>query len=209
MYSDVDTIILADGDFPRSPELLTMLRSAACIICCDGAADKLLHFGRVPDLVIGDLDSLSAEAKVRCAGRLVKVTEQETNDLAKSFRYCREHAIVPQALLGASGGREDHFLGNLGQFAEFSTLFPDLKFYTDRGYFVAVSGTRNFTGLHPGSQISFFTFDPAQQLAADGVKYPLPPTLPSWYSGTLNELTGSELTVTNKGNIPLLLFFCT
>ena len=48
--------------------------------------------------------------------------------------------VVLNAIIGASGAREDHFLGNLGQFAEVAAKFPGCRLYTDTGYFVSFSG---------------------------------------------------------------------
>ena len=111
-------VILADGEFPCHRISLDILKNAQCVVCCDGAADKLLRFGCEPDWIVGDLDSVSPETRVRFSDRAVKFFEQETNDLAKSFRFCLERKLAVSAIIGAAGAREDHFLGNLGQFAE-------------------------------------------------------------------------------------------
>ena len=100
-----EVIILADGEFPRSEKLLSKLQNARQIICCDGAADKLLTLDLEPSWIVGDLDSVSAETKKRFADRMVHFCEQETNDLAKAFRFCRKNSLCPDAVLGASGAR--------------------------------------------------------------------------------------------------------
>ena len=82
------TVILADGAFPAGKEALEYLNCADEIICCDGAARSLVAYGLEPDKIIGDLDSLSAEFKKRFADRIEQVSEQESNDLSKAFRYC-------------------------------------------------------------------------------------------------------------------------
>ncbi|MBE6356429.1 MAG: thiamine diphosphokinase [Lentisphaerae bacterium] len=200
-------IILADGEFPRRPQLLEMLGNAACVVCCDGAADKLLAFGREPDWIVGDLDSVSPDTKARFADRAVKFFEQETNDLAKSFRFCQERGIAVSAILGAAGAREDHFLGNLGQFAEVAAKFPGIRLYTDSGYFSCFSGAGEFEAV-PGSQVSIFSFDPAAKLNSSGLKYPLVNlALSWWYSGTLNEVISSPFTLCSDRETPILLFF--
>ena len=200
-----DVVILADGEFPRRPELLEHLRGAATVVCCDGAADKLLAWGREPDWIVGDLDSVSPETKRRFSERIVHVAEQETNDLAKAFRFCQGRGLIPTAVLGASGGREDHLLGNLSRFAEFAC--PQCRLYTGRGYFVAFSGEATFPG-NVGDPVSIFSFDPAQKLTSRGLKYPLEAlALPFWHSGTLNALSASEFTITASTGRPVLLFF--
>ena len=203
-------VILADGAFPQRDEHLDVLRSAEMILCCDGAADKLIsETGLIPDKIVGDLDSLSAASKELCRDKLVHVAEQESNDLAKTFRFCRENGISPTHLFGAAGGREDHLLGNLAQFAIFAREFPSLRFYTDRGHFHAFYGEAEYENRIPGQQISFFTFDPLAHLSVTGVKYPLDfLALPYWNSGTLNELTSDKITVKSDTATPVLIFFC-
>lgn len=200
-------VILADGEFPRRPELLDMLRGAECVVCCDGAADKLLRFGREPDWIVGDLDSVSAETKQRYADKAVKFFEQETNDLAKSFRFCQERHLAVTAILGASGAREDHFLGNLGQFAEMSVNFPGCRLYTDSGYFSSFVKAGEFRAPI-GSQVSIFSFDPSAKLSSCGLKYPLKDLqLAWWYSGTLNEVAAETFSLNSDKDTPILLFF--
>ena len=202
-----DVIILADGEFPRRPQLLTMLKNAACVVCCDGAADKLLAFGREPDWIVGDLDSVSPATKERFADRAVKFFEQETNDLAKAFRFCRERKLQVSAVLGAAGMREDHLLGNLGRFAEAAGKFPGCRLYTETGYFCVFSHSGEFVAP-VGSQVSIFSFDPAAKLNSSGLKYPLTDlNLAWWYSGTLNEVANSPFTVRSDRETPILLFF--
>jgi thiamine pyrophosphokinase len=145
---DCDTVILADGAFPENGSVLDILKQAKVIICCDGAADSLLAHGMIPDFVVGDLDSVSNDVLVRFPEKLIKVSEQETNDLAICFRFAREKGFAVTHLLGASGKREDHLLGNLAQFAEFSKDFPEMLLVTDYGYFAAVTEHAEFTGLN-------------------------------------------------------------
>lgn len=202
-----NAIILADGDFPQRQELRKMLQDAVIVICCDGAADKLLAFGREPDWIVGDLDSVAAETKKRFSDRLVKFHEQETNDLAKAFRFCVEKGLFPQAVLGASGAREDHLLGNLSRFAENAVNFSGCRLYTDTGYFTVFSREGSFEGKN-GGQVSVFSFDPGQKLTSQGLKYPLENlSLPWWYSGTLNEISCKKFSLQATTDTPVLLFF--
>ena len=102
MQNDL-TVILADGDFPRAEEAISVLRNAARIVCCDGSAASLAEFGLEPTVIIGDLDSLPAKFKERFSDRLIHVREQETNDLTKAFTYCQKQGWTNLAILGATG----------------------------------------------------------------------------------------------------------
>ena len=89
MIETYSTVILADGDFPSTPRTMRILKQAERIICCDGAAEKLLRFGLEPDAIVGDLDSLAYQLRQKFADKIIHVAEQESNDLSKAFRYCR------------------------------------------------------------------------------------------------------------------------
>ena len=125
MIDKYSTVILADGDFPSTPVTMRILKQAERIVCCDGSAASLAEFGLEPTVVIGDLDSLPPEFKKRFSDRLIHVREQETNDLTKAFTYCREQGWKNIVILGATGKREDHTLGNLSLLADYSEFVPE------------------------------------------------------------------------------------
>jgi len=204
--SDI-TVILADGDFPRRKALLETLRSAARIVCCDGAAAKLLRAGLEPDLIVGDLDSLDPALKKRFKSRLVRETEQETNDLSKAFRVCMARGWRTVAILGAGGRREDHLLGNISLLPLFAAAGADIRMETDFGTFLPVLQSGSFR--HPaGTKVSIFSFHPEMPVTATGLKYPLDKLrLPFWWCGTLNETDAPEFSLTFDGRAPLLLYF--
>ena len=81
--------IVANGETPQG-EALEALRRAECVIACDGAYARLKALGIEPDWVVGDCDSLSEEDRKALGSRLVRVDEQETNDLEKAFRFACE-----------------------------------------------------------------------------------------------------------------------
>ena len=120
-------VILCDGAFPRKAYPLYLLEHADAVVCCDGAVLKYLRrYGpdRLPDAVVGDMDSLSAAWKERLAPLLVPISEQDDNDMTKAMRFVLEH--YPDAteihLLGATGLREDHTVANLGLLMEYTRL---------------------------------------------------------------------------------------
>ena len=59
------TIILADGDFPSSSLAKEWLRECPYVVCCDGAVNTYLRFGKMPAAIVGDGDSLLPEIKER------------------------------------------------------------------------------------------------------------------------------------------------
>lgn len=201
-------VILANGTFPTSPRALEYLNNADKLVCCDGAAQNAVQYGRIPDYIVGDLDSLSDELRVRYANRLVRVEEQETNDLTKAFRFCRARNWNNLVILGATGKREDHALGNLARFVEFAKEAPGIQLVTDDGVFIVATEPGVFRS-QPGRQISIFCLHPGQRVSSRGLKYPLDNLqLESWYVATLNEALGQEFELVFEPELsPLLIFF--
>ena len=86
------------------------MRFAPVIVGADGGADRLLRLGVDPVAVIGDFDSISEAAKIRLAGRLFPIAEQETTDFDKALRSIRAPFVLG---LGFAGARLDHGLAVL------------------------------------------------------------------------------------------------
>ena len=208
MGSSADyTVILANGSFPRRKCLLEMLRAASRIVCCDGAASTLLRAGLEPDLVVGDLDSLDPALKKRFGKRLVRESEQETNDLSKAFRACMVRGWKSIVILGAGGRREDHLLGNISLLPLFAAAGADVRMETDFGTFLPVLKPASFR-RPAGTKVSIFSFHPEMPVTATGLKYPLEKLrLPFWWCGTLNETNEPEFSLSFDGRAPLLLYF--
>lgn len=199
------TVILANGTFPVHPVPLTRLREADLIVCCDGAAEKLVAHGLEPGIIIGDLDSVSPELKERYRNILVQDSDQETNDLTKAVSWCIAAGIGEVAILGATGIREDHTLGNISLLAEYNEKI-DAVMLTDTGTLRAYD--RNVTiASHPGQQVSLFSIDPSLKVTSAGLKYPLNNLhLHNWWRGTLNEASGNQFKLEfQKGMVIIFL----
>ena len=200
------TVILADGAFPAGKEALEYLNCADEIICCDGAARSLVAYGLEPDKIIGDLDSLSAEFKKRFADRIEQVSEQESNDLSKAFRYCCRMNYRNIVILGATGKREDHTLGNLSLLAGYSRVVPGIKIVTDYGFFT-VASTPGWFESFAGMQISIIPLDGEVEVSSKELKYPMHKLkLKYWYQATLNEALSDKFYLDFPAGRELLLY---
>ncbi len=98
-------VTLAGGG-PFSGAALTRARMRAqCIVAADGGADRLIALGADPQVVIGDLDSISASARLRLP--LLHIPEQDSTDFDKALGRIKAPFILG---LGFMGGRADHGL---------------------------------------------------------------------------------------------------
>ncbi len=85
MQAEPKVLILANGLFPTAQESLDLLKAADLLICCDGAADKLIAKGMVPQVIVGDMDSVSDEVRKQYASIVIQSDDQENNDPPKAW----------------------------------------------------------------------------------------------------------------------------
>ena len=187
-------VILADGEFPKHPAAVELLRSASGIVCCDGSATKLIENGFVPYAIVGDMDSLNNDIQQQYREIIHRDPDQETNDLTKAFEYTLTLSPDRIFILGATGLREDHTLGNISLLTSYSekTGVP-VEMCTDYGKFLSIEGDVEIS-MKKGDQISLFALDPQTRIISEGLKFPLKEVIfDSWWKGTLNEVSSDTV----------------
>ncbi len=186
--------ILCDGLFPSEPYPLYLLDSAPGVVCCDGALSKLLAHNPSarPLAVVGDLDSLSEELRAQYSALIVRESEQDDNDLTKAMRWVlRTHPEVSEiVILGATGLREDHTIGNLGLLMEYTRLFDldgrKVSMVSDFGTAFAITDTCDLH-LGEGRRFSLFSADNTLRISSEGLQWPTDEVVfDAWWKATLN-----------------------
>lgn len=192
----VEAVVLANGEYPTSSLPLSILKEAPYVVCCDGGADEYIRQGHVPDVIIGDGDSLSEENRAKYGAILHRISDQETNDQTKAVNFLLSQGKRRIAIVGATGKREDHTLGNISLLMDYMRAGAHVRMFTDYGVFIPCRDTQTFP-CSPGQQISIINFT-ACGLHGEGLVYPLS-DFTNWWQGTLNECTGKEFTVEAEG----------
>ena len=195
------TAIVADGIFPQHEIPLNYLKNARRIVCCDGSAASLVLAGMEPEAIVGDMDSLNDDLANRFADRIFRDENQETNDLTKVVMWCRENNYKDIVIVGATGKREDHTLGNISLLAEYAKDM-NVIMVTDTGIlrpFLSDAEISSFLG----QQVSIFSIDPETEVTSHGLRYPLTNTkITNWWFATLNEALGENFSLKfKKGRI--------
>lgn len=198
-------VIVANGRYPRHPVPLSVIEEAPYIVCCDGAANHFIEIGGIPDAIVGDCDSISEENKIRFADRLFPDKEQETNDLTKSVRFCVENRRKNITIVGGTGIREDHSIGNISLLADYEAL-ANVKMFTNYGVFTPISSRTTFKSF-AGEKVSLFAIGQTP-ITTDGLKYPIQNrVLTNWWQGTLNESLGDSFTIDTCGRVIVFQVF--
>ena len=207
MHSNV--VIICDGVFPKSEYPRYLIRTADFIICCDGALVKFLRnskaiFGeqRLPDLVTGDMDTLSESMQRKYAGIIVKEDEQEHNDQTKAVRWALNNleGIESIYIIGATGGRADHTIGNAALLMEYTRMFDlngiNIESITDNGTIFPINDTIEFD-CGTGREVSIFTPDNTLRIKSEGLMYPTDEVVfDNWWKATLNKSVSDTVKLT-------------
>jgi thiamine pyrophosphokinase len=203
-HSFPETAILANGKFPDHPGPLGYLFNAKRVICCDGAADSLVDFGFEPFAIIGDCDSVNKRIADKFKDRLFVDKDQETNDLTKAVKWCAERGYKDIVILGATGKREDHSLGNISLLADYAE-FISVKMVTDSGIFLPILASSDIES-EKGQQVSVFSINPLSEITSEGLKFKLErKILSNWWNATLNEAEGKHFSLEFNGG-PLIVY---
>jgi thiamine pyrophosphokinase len=179
--------LLAGGPVLRR-DFRAALALAPVLVAADGGADRALRLGADPQAVIGDMDSISPEAREQLAGRLHPVAEQDSTDFEKALTRIKARFVLA---LGTLGGRVDHEL------AVFSTLVqrldapPCLLIGAQDVVFAAPPRLDIRLALRPGDRVSLF---PMARVGgrSDGMRWPIDglDLRPDGRVGTSNAATG-------------------
>ena len=165
-------IILANGKSPNKRLLKKFLPSADWFICADGGANTAVRFNCVPDLIIGDLDSIKKETlAVFSKVAVKKLKNQNSTDLEKAQTVAIRKKCYDIIVLGATGGRLDHAIGNLSALAKFSTK-AHITFIDNAGKFFSVNHSIEFS-LPRGTIISLLPLSRCSGIVTKGLRWNL------------------------------------
>lgn len=193
-------VTVIGGGVVTQRDLLTALAMAPTLVAADGGADHALALGRTPDWVIGDLDSITPDARRMIAGdRIHHVAEQDSTDFAK----CLSRVAAPFVMaVGFAGLRLDHTLAALTTMAAMAR--PLVLMLTPEDV-VFVAPPRLTLPLMPGTRVSLYPMGPARGVSA-GLEWPIEGIefAPGGRVGTSNRARG-VVTLRIEGRMLLML----
>ncbi len=194
-------LTLLGGSPEISAVLERVLTLAPILVAADGGADAALRAGHVPKVVIGDMDSISVEARKNIpADQQYHIAEQDSTDFEKCLRHIKAPVILA---LGFSGGRLDH------QLAACTALVrhPEQKCILIGAEDLCFLAPASFAlDLPRGTRFSLYPMGPVGGTSL-GLKYPIDnvPMSPATRVGTSNEVTGRvEITLESRTMLVVL-----
>ncbi len=203
------TLVFAGG--PPGPPALSpgAARAVAAASAAPGvtvvAADSGLHLaeaaGLVPDVVVGDMDSVESRVLERAAAAGARIehhpADKDATDLelalAEAWRGTPERVVV----IGSADGRLDHLLGVVAAVAEPPPGAAEVTAWVGPHMVLPVHRRRTVDGT-PGSLVSLLAVGgPAVGVRTTGLRWTLDgdDLVPFSGRGLSNRFTGTEATV--------------
>ncbi len=110
-------VVVTNGDIRNLLQLKAILEEAETIICADGAAKYLMAVDIVPDVLLGDLDSIASEELKWMVDRGVEPVRfparKDATDTELAVDYALQLSPEEIILVGGVGSRWDHSLSNI------------------------------------------------------------------------------------------------
>lgn len=186
-----ENITLVGGGAIRRADLGWSISRAPTLVAADGGANYVNSAGFLPEAVIGDFDSISAETRAAFPAEIQHhIPEQDSTDFHKCLRSISAPLVIG---LGFLGKRLDHQLAALNTLVQ----FPDQRclLLDEEGVTFLCPQHIELT-LPVGSWFSLFPMGPVSG-ASTGLEWPIDGLAfhPGGRSGTSNRVSDPRVTL--------------
>lgn len=190
-------LVIANGQMCSYNLLTSLLEWCPYIVVCDGAYARVSNLQIIPDVVIGDFDSL-AVVKPHLHTSFICINDQDTTDLEKALAHLVEKGYTDINVLWASGLRLDHTINNFASLAKFQNLRCVLLDDYSRTFILPKYYTKRY---EKGQKLSLIPLHTSTGIVTKNLKYNLYSEELSFgqRSGTSNEATGHGLVEISYG----------
>ena len=168
-----DTLLVANGVLPKAEFVQEIAHQHDFIIAIDGATQKLLNYGILPDLITGDFDSIDENFVHAIAPNLNRISTPDQNfaDIEKAIRLIIEFGGKKITVIGILGGRPDFTIAHIAVLLRYHKEI-DCIFADETSDIRAVS-TEITLDTNLGDTISLVTFQEDVRVTLRGTEWEL------------------------------------
>jgi thiamine pyrophosphokinase len=207
----MNTVIFANG-VVDDPELLSpLLKTNEFLIAADGGLRHIRELQLKPDLVIGDLDSVTEEDQKWILENQIETRKfpkkKDQTDLELALLAAIDLGGDPITVVGALGGRIDQTLTNIYLLLMPELQNADIRFEDGHEELFLIQRHAEILGKK-GDTVSLLPLlSPATGIKTKGLKYPLHDEIlfPERSRGVSNEMESGKTEVTLKSGILLCI----
>lgn len=151
---------------------------ADSVIAADSGADLCVSLGRIPDVFVGDADSVSESTleALRSAGVPLELAsaDKDVSDLDLALMAARDRGVHDVVVTAAWGGRADHTLAVVGSLFDAADLAPRLvEPGLFEGWFLSSSGRPSLGVGEPGQTLSVLAGPQGATVSVSGTRWTL------------------------------------
>lgn len=110
-------VIFANGELENHEFYVQNAENADFIICCDGGSAHAAKLNIVPNVILGDMDSVDPAITHKFKGWGVIFekfpAQKDATDLELAISFAMQKQPDQIVVLAGFGGRPDHFIGNI------------------------------------------------------------------------------------------------
>lgn len=171
--------ILAGGPIDEQANLTEFNEKDSIWVGVDRGVLTLLSKGILPTIAFGDFDSVTEEElqyiKEKISSVNIYQSEKDEPDLELALDWAKNKQPESIRIFGATGGRLDHFLGNMQLLLEAAQHNLNIEIIDKQNIlFAKLPGSYKISKMKERKYISFLPIsNPIENLTLEGFKYPL------------------------------------
>jgi thiamine pyrophosphokinase len=193
-------------------DIAAIEQTAALVIAADSGLDHAERAGITPDLVVGDMDSVSPAAleRARTAGQHIELhpTDKDATDLELALDAALSRGHARAVIVGGGGGRLSHLLGNATLLADERYRQLEIEWWLgSTRVLVARAGRPVRIEGSPGALVSLIPLQPAMEITSEGLQWELDADALELGTsrGISNRLVGGAASVTTGTGVLLVV----
>ena len=202
-------LIIAGGN-PIRETVLARLEPYSWVVAADAGLDQADRLGILPDLVVGDMDSVSAQALANAQEAGIPVEQhprtKDATDIELAIDAAASRGFRKATIIGGTGGRMAHTLANALLLTRTRTI--GLVWMTSHALMCALdAGQSRPFRIEDGPLLSILAVGQSADCASTGLRWPLAgaPLTAGATRGVSNEITDAEATVSvDRGQVLII-----
>jgi len=197
-------VLFINGEVAQPQSLRNIFEIGDTLVSVDGGMRHLKALDLLPQIVIGDMDSIDAESLSALEQGGTEIlrypAEKDQTDFELALDILAERGFNEILVIGALGGRVDQALANIWLLAERSQPGFSISFDDGCEQVFLIQNKLTLKG-QKGDQVSLIPYQsPVQGITTEGLEYPLnnETLFPEKTRGLSNVLIGEQAQISIK-----------
>lgn len=170
-------VVISNGRFGRESYYRQAIEPDDVLVCADGGANYVWALGMIPNMVIGDMDSIDPRIRAQLVEKgtvelVTAPTDKDETDTELALKAAIARKPSELVMMGMLGGRLDHTMANIGLL---SMVPESMKCHIDEPNTRIWLVRKELTfDCEAGQTVSVLPFEgDARGVTLRGMKYPL------------------------------------